>query len=341
MEQKSTVKQQSLKSAHYVLQQAIGFTYQGALRAAAELKLADCLVDKAKTAEELALETNTDAKILKRILRTLVSRNIFTTDGNVNFALNPEATFLCSNHPFSVRQAILMLTDKTFWLPANNLYQYAYGNNSFEEIFGMPFFDYWELHINNPDNFHNGMSEISRVENEFVLNSIKFPENITVADIGGGTGTLLLSVLKREPSLKGILFDTEAVLKKHILSQLNDDTRWQLCSGSFFEQCPEADIYLLKYITHDWSDEKIQQILHTIHKAMKPSSKLLIIDNIIPEGDQPYFGKEMDLIMMTSFSGASEHTQSEFSTLLSYANFKMNNVISTGCHLYIIEAVPV
>ncbi|MEY1579512.1 methyltransferase [Providencia manganoxydans] len=148
-------------------------------------------------------------------------------------------------------------------------------------------------------------------------------------------------MLKREPSLKGILFDTEAVLKKHILSQLNDDTRWQLCSGSFFEQCPEADIYLLKYITHDWSDEKIQQILHTIHKAMKPSSKLLIIDNIIPEGDQPYFGKEMDLIMMTSFSGASEHTQSEFSTLLSHANFKMNNVISTGCHLYIIEAVPV
>lgn len=339
MEQKNTNELANMKEAQYILEQTIGFAYQGALRAAAELKLADCLVDKAKTAEQIALETNTDANILKRILRTLVSRNIFTCDDNLSFALNPEAAFLCSHHPFSLRQAILMLTDKTLWLPTNSLTQYAYGNNSFEEIFGMPFFDYWELHINNPDNFHNSMSELSRVENEFILNSVKFSENITVADIGGGTGTLLLSILKREPSLKGILFDTEAVLKKHILSQLNDDTRWQLCSGSFFEQCPKADIYLLKNITHDWSDEKIDQILHTIRKAMTPSSKLLIIDNIIPEGNQPYFGKEMDLLMMAGFSGGSEHTLLEFSTLLSQSNLKINQIIPTGCHLSVIEAV--
>ncbi|EKT64645.1 methyltransferase [Providencia burhodogranariea] len=332
-------KSNDMHTAQYMIQQALGFVYQAALRAAAELKIADHLEKEAKTVEQLATETKTEAKILKRILRVLASRKIFKCLDDSRFTLTPEASFLLSDHPYSLRQAILWLTDKTFWLPSAEFAQSAHGKHMFEEIFGTTYFEYWEKN-DQPDGFDEGQASLSKIENEFIIQHYDFPKNAIIADIAGGLGNLLLTVLQRNPTLNGILFDQEHVLAKNILHELNDDSRWTIQAGSFFEACPEADIYLLKYITHDWEDSKLIKIFKTIRRAMKPTSKLLILDCIIPLDNEPHFGKELDLICMSAFHDGGEHTEAEFKELFLRAGLKINQVISTNSHISIIETVP-
>lgn len=125
------------------------------------------------------------------------------------------------------------------------------------------------------------------------------------------------------------------------MSKLNDNTRWKLQSGSFFEQCPEADIYLLKYITHDWPDDKLVEIFKTIRNAMKPTSKLLIMDAVIPEDNAPHFGKELELICLSVIHDSNERTKNEFMELFSQAGLRITQIIPTNSHISIIETVPI
>lgn len=316
------------------------FTYPLALRAAVELKLAECLKEGTKSIEQLSKETNADAKIICKILRLLATQHIFKSIDETHFALTPDAELLLADHPYSLRQAILMITDKTLVMPLCNLSGITRGERVFDNLFGNSFFGYWEEHANQTNNFHNGMSSMSRLENEYVVKSYDFPKNQVIADIAGGYGSLLLAVLKRNPTLTGILFDKEHVLKNNVLHLLGDDSRWSTYPGSFFEKCPEADIYLLKYISHDWPDEKVVEILKTIRRAMKKTSKLLLIDCIMTAEDKPYFGKNMDLLCTCLSSDGGEHTLLEFEYLFSQSELKLNQVISTNSYNYIIEVLP-
>ncbi|EMT6577582.1 methyltransferase [Providencia rettgeri] len=330
-----------LSASQYVLQQAIGFSYQAALRAAVQLNLAEHLESGPKTAKQLAQEIGGRERTLNQILRLLASHRIFESVGNSRFALNLEARFLTANHPYSLRQAVLMLTDQTFWMPLYQLGELALKQPVFENLFGCNFFEYWEKNADLADNFHNGMSSMSALENHYVVKHYNFPENATVADIAGGFGSLLLEVLQQNPTVNGILFDREHVLENHVLHALNDSSRWTLYPGSFFEKCPDADIFLLKYISHDWPDEQVVEILTTIRRAMKETAKLLLVDCIVADDNTPDFGKELDLICIQLSSEGGEHTKAEFEALFSQAGLKLNQIISTGTHVKLIEVLPI
>lgn len=111
------------------------------------------------------------------------------------------------------------------------------GKPVFNELFGKPFYDYWQHDdtVNEVNIFHAGMASMSSVENEVIADSYSFPEHAVVADIAGGLGNLLLAVLRRNPTLTGILFDQKDVLARNRLSRLNDDSRWKTVEGSFLQ----------------------------------------------------------------------------------------------------------
>lgn len=175
-----------------------------------------------------------------------------------------------------------MLTDPTFWQPAAKMDEILQGKPVFNDLFGKPFYDYWQHDDTMTDSniFHAGMASMSSVENEVIADSYSFPQNAIVADIAGGLGNLLLAVLRRNPTLTGILFDQKDVLARNRLYLLNDNRRWKAVEGDFFGACPVADIYLLKYILMDWPDEKAVQILQSCRNAMKENSRLLILNHL-------------------------------------------------------------
>lgn len=330
------------KASLYLLDQAMGFTVQAALRVATELNVADALIDTPKTSRELASQLTVDQDLLHRVMRTLVSRNIFTVSNDGHFALNSVAQCLRSDARDSLRAAVIMLTDDTFWLPLGKLTGTVRGDPVFKQLFGMSFYEYWSRE-NIPaseNDFHAGMSSMSSVENKFLVRNYHFPENATVVDIAGGLGGLLLSVLRANPTLKGILFDQPQILPRNRLGELGDDSRWETCAGSFFESCPTADFYLLKYITMDWPDEPASRILRSCRNAMHPDSTLLIMEPVIPEGHDWDSAREIDLLLMGSFDGGKARTEEELRALLATADLKLNRIINTGCYVSIVEAVP-
>jgi len=174
-----------------------------------------------------------------------------------------------------------------------------------------------------------------------VLAAYDFSGAKTIADIAGGYGHLLAAVLASNPNANGVLFDLPAVLSgaPQMLDSYGVADRVELVEGDFFTEVPVvADIYMLKHIIHDWYDDKNQKILGNIRAIMPDDAKVLIIDVVVPEGNEPHFGKIIDLEMLMA-PGGVERTPSEFNELLVNSGFKLNRIIRTPGMMSIIEAI--
>lgn len=329
----------SEKAALFLLEQTMEYAYPAALRTAALLDIADHLADGPKPLEALARTTGTDELKLRRVLRLLASRGVFQEDEAGRFALTTPAEMLRRDVPLSLRGAVLMITDETFWRPSGEVVESLRGNPPFKKIFGKPFFEYWAEDGAPVEDFHVGMASMSAIENEFLVRSYDFPAGATVVDVAGGFGGLLLRVLKDNPTLHGTLFDQPHVLSRHCLHELGDESRWDLASGDFFQSCPRGDVYILKYIMHDWDDERATRILRSCREAMSPGGRVLVMDPVLPPGNAPHTGRVMDVICMAIYEGGRERTEEELRRLLAGADLRLTRVIDTGCHVSITEAV--
>src|SRR5450755_1841561 len=104
-----------------LMQMAMGYANTFLVRTAAQLGIADHLVDGPKTAEELAAATNTNAAALYRVLRTLAGLGIFSEDADHRFSLTPLAEPLRSNVPGSLRRSVLAATGDLHVVPWSKL----------------------------------------------------------------------------------------------------------------------------------------------------------------------------------------------------------------------------
>jgi hypothetical protein len=319
---------------------SMGYLFSAALRVAAVLGVADHLTQGPRPVAELAEAVGADSLNLHRTLRLLATRGIFAEDDAGRFALTPTAELLRTDVPSSFRAAILMLTDRTFWLSAGELEEAVRtGTPSFERLFGMPFFDYFARDADTAAIFHVGMASMSDPENPLVARAYDFPSAGVVVDVGGGHGGLLLAVLRDHPGVRGVLFEQPHVLQEHRLGELGADHRWDLAAGDFFTEAPPGDVYLIKRILHDWDDELCVRILRQCRQAVSDHGRVLVIDAVIPPGNDPDPGKVIDLLMMSALTGR-ERTHAEFEALFTRAGFRLARVIPTGTRLSIVEGVP-
>jgi hypothetical protein len=164
-----------------------------------------------------------------------------------------------------------------------------------------------------------------------------------IVDVGGSHGTLLPSVLKAYPSLRGVLFDTAAVsagAKQH-LEAAGRSSRCEVVAGDFFEAVPSGgDVDLFSQILRDWEDERSVTILKNCHRAMAERGKLLVIETVIAPGSEPSFGKLFDLHMIV-VTGGREQTEAEYRTLFARAGFQLARVIPSQSIASVVEVVRV
>jgi len=96
----------------------------------------------------------------------------------------------------------------------------------------------------------------------------------------------------------------------------------------------------MKHIIHDWDDKEATEILKQIRRAIKDDGKLILIEQVLPEGNEPSLGKFSDLIMMV-MTGGRERTRGEFAALFEAAGFRLGRTIQTRSPMSLIEAMPV
>lgn len=325
------------------MQMASGFMSTFLLRVAAQLRLADYLVDGPQTVEQLAAPTGTHAPALYRLLRTLASLGIFSEEDSGRFSLTPLAEPLRSNIAGSVRTSILSITGDFFVLPWSKLlFSVQTGRPSFDEHFGAPFFDHLSGNPEEAAWFSDLLIGINAPDAPAVAAAYDFSAYRNIADIGGATGHILTTVLTRHPSPQGTLFElahNEAAAMELIQSR-GMANRVTFVPGSFFESIPTgSDLYMMSHVIHDWSEDQCLLILANCHRAMAPGSRLLLIESVLPEGSTFHPAKMLDITMLT-LAGGQERTEAEYRELLQKAGFKLTRIIPTEAAVSIVEAVP-
>jgi hypothetical protein len=205
-----------------------------------------------------------------------------------------------------------------------------YGNSAFEYIFS------------NPEAaaiFNQGMTDLSMLDSPGVADAYSFEGIHTLVDVAGGHGLLLATILDRNPHIKAMLYEIPPVIegaKTGPLTPFLD--RCQLIKGDMFSSVPPgADAYIMKHIIHDWPDELCLKILKGCRAGVNAGGKLLVVDAVIPAGNDFDSGKFLDLEMLI-FPGGHERTEKQFRDLLAAAGWKLNRVITTPA-ISIVEGV--
>jgi hypothetical protein len=327
-----------------MIQFITGFWTSRALYVAAKLGIADLLQSGPKTAQELAEATGTHAPSLYRILRALTSAGLFKRESDDRFALTSLSETLVTGVPGSVRWFIISeLGQEHYPAWGNLMHSVKTGEIAFDNFFGM---DIWKYFAQNPADaavFNDSMSGMTAAANEAITSVYDFSQFRKVIDVGGGHGGLITSILQKNPQTKGVLFDAPVVIEgaRPKLESAGLADRCETIAGDFFQAVPAGgDAYVMKWIIHDWEDEKAIRILKNCREHMQPNSRLIIVDCVVPENDEPDFSKTFDLNMMV-MTGGKERTAAEFRELLSAAGFELLRVIPTDVPTSIVEAKPI
>ena len=326
-----------------MLQIISGFWISRGVYVIAKLGIPDLLKSGPKTAEELAEATKMHAPSLFRILRALASVGVLSSGNGGRFAQTPVSETLVTDAPGSLRWfAVSELGQEHYPAWGNLMHSVKTGEIAFDNFFGV---DIWKYFQQNPEDaavFNDSMSSVTAATNEAILSLYDFSNFSTVVDVGGGHGGLITSILKSNPKVKGILFDAPQVIEgaRPKLEATGLTERCETVAGDFFKSVPAGgDAYVMKWIIHDWDDEKSITILRNCRSRMRANGRLILVDCVVPESDEPHFSKFIDLNMLV-MTGGKERTAKEFEQLLGAAGFKLVRIIPTELPTSIVEAEP-
>ncbi|HEY4017746.1 MAG TPA: methyltransferase [Pseudonocardiaceae bacterium] len=321
-----------------MIQMLGAFQISQALYVVAKLGLATALADGPRSIEDLAAATGATPDAAERIIRTLAPLGLFRTDGERIEATSLGLT-LAEGHPGSVRDVALWWME-THYAPFGELLHTAVtGENAATAHYGKPFLE-WVT--NTPEAaglLTGGMASVTQSLRAAMFDDYSLPDGNLVADIGGADGSVLCQLLAGEPDRRGIVFDRPGVvpLARTSLTDHGLASRVDVQPGDFFESVPQADIYILSYILHDWDDESCLRLLRTIGNAAAHGARLVIIEAVIPTGDTPHFAKMTDLTMLAMTTGR-ERTAAEYQTLLAAAGYTLDRILPSPTPFSFIEA---
>src|SRR5215470_7693716 len=313
------------------------------LALAAELGIADLLADGPRSSEELAQATSMHPRSLYRLLRLLCSVGVFTEIRTDSFAQTPLSECLRTGVPGSMRSWLRMIGLKNrSRMHAEALHSIKTGEPVFERVTGMGFFEYHTAHPEEGEIFNQAMNDMGQGVAAAVVQSYDFSGIGKIIDVGGGHGTLIAPILQKYPEMTGILFDSPHVAERarESIASAGLAHRCEIVGGDFLKSVPAGcDAYLLRWIIHNWDHERAITLLRNCRQAMGASSRLLLIEMVIPTGNEFHPGKFLDYIMLT-FQSGQERTEEEYDSLLREADLRLNKVEPTGSPLSVIEAVP-
>ena len=313
-----------------------------AIHVAARLRLADRVKDGPKTSAALAQEAGVHAQSLHRLLRMLASQGVFAEDEQGRFRMTPLSECLLDT-PLSQYGVALMMGDEHYRSWGDLLYSIRTGKPAFDHVYGKPIFDYLAEHPEQAKIFDQAMTGFHGAETQAMVDAYDFTGIQTLFDVGGGNGSVLCTILRKYPAMKGVVYDLPNVVARtaESLKAAGLADRCRTVSGSFFESVPAGgDAYLMRHIIHDWTDEQCRTILGHCRKVMAAHAKLLVIEMVIPPGNAPSFGKLLDLNMLV-LPGGQERTEAEYRALYQSAGFRLSRIVPTKSEVNIIEGMPV
>ncbi|HJU35517.1 MAG TPA: methyltransferase [Nitrososphaera sp.] len=300
-----------------------------------KLGIFDFVNSSPKSAAEIARELGLDPALSYRLLRALGSIGLLLEDHDRRFSITPMGELLCSNNPQTLRGVALLEEGPEHYAVWKHLTAMIKDGkqDGFAREFGQRIFEYAADHPSYAEVFNQAMSSYSASQTRWVLEALDgydFSKIRHVCDVGGGHGHLLCSLLLKHPHLRGTVLDMKQVIQDKTLLWANKmgiaADRCNYIGGDMFSDVPSSDAYFMKMILHDWDDKECLGILSNIQSKSSSlntanSTRLFIIEHVVPGPETPHFSKLFDIHMMCALTG-KERTEEEYLTLLKQAGFK-------------------
>jgi hypothetical protein len=313
------------------------------LSGVARLGVADHMDGGPRPVEEIAAKAGAHAASLYRVMRMLASFGVFREGPPRQFALTPLGELLKSDAQGSMRNTAMMFGEEF----STRAYEHIAaclrtGTDGVSAAYGKPI---WEVLAERPsqcETFQNAMTSSTAIAAVAIVDAYDFSGIARLADVGGGHGLLLASILRANPQLHGVLFDLPEVIASVPKEQFAGlEGRVTVEAGSFFERVPDGcDAYLMKYIIHDWSDAHCRTILSLIRDKLPPQGRVLLCEMVVTGEPGPTPAKLLDIEMLVMTVGGRERTEEEFANLFAASGLRLNRIVPTSRPISVIEAVP-
>jgi hypothetical protein len=321
-----------------------GFQASQAVRAIADLSLADHLSSDGLTATDIAEREGAPVDTTFRLMRAGVALGLMTAEPTGVFHGTELLATLRKDAPRSLRPLALMQTSQANWLAWTELVSsLRSGRSEVRKVLQSEFFTHLERNAQEGADFSAAMSSGTMLWAADIADLIDTANVQRAVDVGGANGTLLRLLQQANPTLRGVVFDRPSVIERTRaeITRNGCPERTDVLGGDFFTSVPDGDLYLLKFILHDWSDQDCIQILRQCRRALRPHGRVAIIEFLVGDLADPGTRATLtDLAMHLLFTGR-ERSLDEFDVLLAAADLRRTTVRPAVYPQAVIEAVAV
>ncbi|WP_306370095.1 methyltransferase [Nocardiopsis sp. CC223A] len=282
-----------------------------ALRAAAELRLADLLEKGESSPEEIAAKTATAVRPMRKLLKHLAAVGVAQEGENGKFSLGELGEpLLSANDPYGFRPTLdpTNLSGRAEMAMTNLTHTLRTGEPAYNACYGR---DYWSDLESSPTpipGHEDALNAPPGFDSDLVVNGYDWSRVSSVVDVGGSGGALLSSLLLAHPHLTGTLLDLSKAARSGLerFSRMGLADRTDVVAGSFFDPLPEgADLYLLSSILVDWQDVDAVSILRGCARAAGSNGRVLVAEidlSVFRQGLDPMTRSRVDLRLEASMA---------------------------------------
>ncbi|MEU4659739.1 methyltransferase [Streptomyces sp. NPDC023723] len=307
-----------------------------AIRVAATLRLADHIAAGTRTAEALAEAVRADQDVLGRLLDHLVSAGVLSHTGTAGYDLTAMGRHLCDGAPEGMR-AVLDIEGALGHAElslVHLLHTVRTGEPAFARQYGLTFWDDLSADDERAESFDALMGARLKAHAPAVAAAYPWGQLRHLVDVGGGDGSMLITILQDHGELRGTVVDLPGPVRRagKAIAAAGLDHRAGAVAGSFFDELPTgADAYLLSSILHNWDDAAATRIMRRCADAASATGRVLVVDyftdqNIMTEGD----------LRMLCYFGGRQHTLEQLGEMAGSAGFGITSVTPAG-RLAVVE----
>jgi hypothetical protein len=297
---------------------------------AAELRVLDHVAAGASTAPEVAVLAGSDPAATFRLMRACASVGLLRPEGD-GFAVTPMGDLLREDVPLSMRDAALVQGGYSTWHCWGRLTDAVReGRNQMTEALGMSQFEYFAQNPRDGEVFAAAMAGITALVVDEAVALIDTTGVDLAVDVGGANGTLVQALMLARPELHGAVLELPHAVAgaRRQASEAGLTSRFTATEGDFFTEMPSADLYLLKWILHDWDDDACRTILRNCRAAARPGGRAVVIEVLLREVGTPDHGALQDINMLCVTEGR-ERDLTEYDALFAATGWRRTAVHPT------------
>jgi SAM-dependent methyltransferase len=329
-------------AAAQLLQMIKGYWVSQIVGTLAQLEIADHLAHGPLNYDVLADGIRCDPNATHRLLRASADVGLVAVLPDGRFYLTPLGELLRSNVPGSMRNPAIALTAPGHWLPWGRLAEAVrHGERQTVAALGHELFDYYAANPSEGSAFTGTMANHSDAIAKEIAQALDTSAVTHVVDIGGASGTIIGALLEANAALLGTILERADVVPRAeaALARRGLSSRCRVIEGDFFDNVPDADLYVLKSIVHDWDDQQSIKILCNCAGALRPNGRVILVEWVVPEHGKPGAAALSDLNMLVLLPGR-ERTASQFEELFRASGLRLDRITGIASSMQMIEASP-